>query len=123
MVHVNSFVRVIDNSGVFVIKCIKIYGKAPNSVGVVGDTVLCVIKHCKSNISIKYGDFSKGVIVRSKLRVKRSSSIQIFSDFEAIVLINDRGLPVGTRIRGFVFLELAKKAVFARLLIIAAGVI
>ena len=72
---------------------------------------------------IKYNDIMKGVIVRSSTALSRIGPLRISSDNSAIILVNERLLPLGSRIYGFVFLELAKKAIFSRILVIATAVI
>ena len=59
--------------------------------------------------SVKKGEVSKAVVVRTKKEIGRSDGSYIRFDDNAVVLINDQFEPKGTRIFGPVARELREK--------------
>ncbi len=109
MVFLGGFLQVCDNSGVKLVKCLKIYGRRPKNYGKVGDIVLVNIKRIKKFTKIKRKDVYKGIIVRVKKKVKRPDGSFINFSKNSIVLLNNRGTPLGTRIFGPVSKDLRIK--------------
>lgn len=109
MVFLGGFLQVCDNSGVKLVKCLKIYGRQPKNYGKVGDIVLVNIKRIKKFTKIKRKDVYKGIIVRVKKKVKRPDGSFINFSKNSIVLLNNRGTPLGTRIFGPVSKDLRIK--------------
>ena len=67
------------------------------------------IREAIPNSKIPKGSVHKAVIVRAKKSIRRADGSYIRSDDNAVVLVNDAGEPVGTRIFGPVFRELRSK--------------
>jgi large subunit ribosomal protein L14 len=75
----------------------------------VGDIIVVSIKNAVPGGTVKKGDMSKAVIVRTKKEVGRSDGSYVRFDDNAVVLINDQYEPKGTRIFGPVARELREK--------------
>ncbi|MFN3695396.1 MAG: 50S ribosomal protein L14, partial [Ignavibacterium sp.] len=75
----------------------------------VGDTIVVSVKSAIPNGTVKKGEVSRAVVVRTKKEVRRKDGTYIRFDENAAVLINNQGEPRGTRIFGPVARELREK--------------
>jgi large subunit ribosomal protein L14 len=71
--------------------------------------IMVAIKEAIPHATVKKGEISKAVIVRTAKGVRRDDGSYIKFDRNACVLINAQGEPVGTRIFGPVARELRWK--------------
>ena len=67
------------------------------------------VKNALPNGNIKKGAVSKAVVVRTKKEVRRNDGSYIKFDDNAVVLLNNTGEMIGTRIFGPVARELREK--------------
>jgi large subunit ribosomal protein L14 len=109
MIYTGSILHVCDNSGVKLVKCLKILGRKPRSCGKVGDIIVVNIQKIKIFSKIKKKEIYKAVIVRLKKKIKRIDGSYINFSKNSIVLLNNKGVPIGTRIFGPVSKELRIK--------------
>jgi large subunit ribosomal protein L14 len=109
MVQEYTRLNVADNTGAKKVMCIRIYGGSGRRFASVGDIIMVAVKQAMPNSSIKKGDKSKAVIVRTKKEKRRKDGSYIRFDENAAVLINDANEPKGTRIFGPVARELREK--------------
>ena len=109
MIHNETSLVVADNSGARSVKVFRLYGGSPRKVSSIGDVVLCSVKDAIPNGKVKKSDVVKGVIVRVKHPVLRKDGSTIAFDDNAIVLIDNDGNPIGTRVFGPVARELRDK--------------
>ncbi|KAB2841438.1 50S ribosomal protein L14, partial [bacterium] len=75
----------------------------------IGDVIVVSVKEALPDSKVKKGDVKKGVIVRTRKEISRVDGSYIRFDQNSIVLINDAGEPIGTRIFGPVARELRAK--------------
>lgn len=87
-----------------------------------GDYVIVSIKTHKPHKKVKKGELYKAVLVRVGYRVKRQGNITVQCTSCAVVLVNNRELPLGSRILSPVMRELRIKNHF-KILSLAPGVI
>lgn len=106
MVQMQSKLRVADNSGAKVVKCVKVLGGSRRRYARVGDIIVVAIQDAVPGSKIKKGDVAKAVVVRTKSHIKRSDGSYISFDDNAVVMINAAKEPIGTRIFGPVAREL-----------------
>ena len=116
MIQIGSYLKVCDNSGIIKIKCFCILGKGKKANGNIGDIIVGSIKEInpitlKTTANYKKGDIIKAVIVSINGIIKRSNYTLKYTNSN-VVIINNQGLPLGTRINGIVFLELRKKKMY-----------
>ncbi len=109
MIHNETSLVVADNSGARSVKVFRLYGGSHRKVSSIGDVVLCAVKDAIPNGKVKKSDVVKGVIVRVKHPVLRKDGSTIAFDDNAIVLIDNDGNPIGTRVFGPVARELRDK--------------
>ena len=109
MIHNETSLVVADNSGARSVKVFRLYGGSHRKVSSIGDVVLCSVKDAIPNGKVKKSDVVKGVIVRVKHPVLRKDGSTMAFDDNAIVLIDNDGNPIGTRVFGPVARELRDK--------------
>ena len=106
MIHNETNLVVADNSGARSVRVFRLYGGSHRKTSSIGDVVLCAVKDATPNGKVKKSDVVKGVVVRVKHPVQRKDGSTIAFDDNAIVLIDNDGNPIGTRVFGPVAREL-----------------
>lgn len=109
MVQNETNLVVADNSGARSVRVFRQYGGSHRKVSSLGDIVLCAVKEATPNGKVKKSDVVKGVIVRVKYPVQRKDGSTICFDDNAVVIVDNDGNPVGTRVFGPVARELREK--------------
>ena len=109
MVQNETNLVVADNSGARSVRVFRQYGGSHRKVSSLGDIVLCAVKEATPNGRVKKSDVVKGVIVRVKYPVQRKDGSTIRFDDNAVVIVDNDGNPVGTRVFGPVARELREK--------------
>lgn len=97
MICINSQLKVSDNSGARVVKCIRVYNK--KKFGTVGDLLLISIIRYNPKKKLKKGELHKAILIRTCAIVHDNNSYLKFND-NAVVLLNKKQLPIGTRLFG-----------------------
>lgn len=109
MIQEETNLVVADNSGAKKVRCIKVLGGSGRKYASLGDLVVVAVKAAIPNGTVKKGEVSRAVIVRTKKEVRRKDGSYIRFDENAAVLINPQNEPRGTRIFGPVARELREK--------------
>lgn len=109
MIQEETNLVVADNSGAKKVRCIRVLGGSRRRYASVGDTIVVSVKSAMPNGTVKKGEVSRAVIVRTKKEVRRKDGSYISFDENAAVLINPQNEPRGTRIFGPVARELRDK--------------
>ena len=109
MIQMQSILTAADNSGAKKLMCIKVLGGSKRKYASVGDLIVVSIREALPNSKVKKGDVKRAVIVRTKKEIRRADGSYIKFDVNSAVLVNDAGVPVGTRIFGPVARELRAK--------------
>jgi large subunit ribosomal protein L14 len=109
MIQEYSRLNVADNTGAKKVMCIRVLGGSKRKYASIGDIIVVSVKQSLPNASVKKGDVSKAVIVRTTKEKRRKDGSYIRFDENAAVLINEAGEPKGTRIFGPVARELREK--------------
>ena len=109
MVIQETTLVVADNSGARLVRVFRQYGGSHKKTSSLGDIVLCAVKEAIPNGKVKKSDVVKGVIVRVKHPVQRKDGSTISFDDNAVVIVDNEGAPVGTRVFGPVARELRDK--------------
>ena len=108
MLQLCSVCEVADNSGAKRAAIIGVLGKR-KSYGEIGDIVKAHIKEAAPDGAVKKSEVVDAVIVRTKKAIRRSDGSYLRFDNNAVVLTDDKGEPIGTRIFGPVTRELRAK--------------
>jgi len=109
MIQMQTKLDVADNSGAKVVQCIKVLGGSKRMTAGIGDVIVVAVQQALSSGKMKKGEVKRAVIVRTIYPVKREDGSLISFDKNSVVIINQAGEPVGTRIFGPVARELRSK--------------
>ena len=109
MIQVQTELFVADNTGAKKIECIKVLGGSKRRYASIGDTIVVSIKEAIPRGKVKKGSVHKAVIVRTKQGIFRNDGSKVKFDNNAVVIIDDKNEPIGTRIFGPVTRELRFK--------------
>ena len=109
MIQEETNLIVADNSGAKKVRCIRVLGGSGRKYASVGDLIVVSVKAAIPNGTVKKGEVSRAVIVRTKKEVRRKDGSYIRFDENAAVLITNQNEPKGTRIFGPVARELREK--------------
>ena len=109
MIQQETRLTVADNTGAKEVLCFKVLGGSKRRYASVGDLIVVTVKQAIPNSSVKKGEVSTAVVVRTKKEIRRRDGSYIRFDENAAVLLNAQGEPRGTRIFGPVARELREK--------------
>ena len=122
MIRMRTILDVADNTGAKKASCIGVIGRSGRLIAEVGDIISANIKEATTDGTIKRGEVVKGVIVRTKNKIRRPDGTSIRFDTNALVIIDPQKNPKGTRIFGPVPRELRDKG-FMKIISLAPEVI
>jgi len=122
MIQEYSRLTVADNTGAKSVMCFRILGGSRRRSASLGDIIVVSIKSAIPAGSVKKGEVSKAVVVRTKKEVRRKDGSYIKFDDNAAVLLDDKLEPRGTRIFGPVARELREKK-FMKIISLASEVL
>ena len=109
MIQQESILKVADNSGAKLVKCIKVIGGSKRRYASIGDIIVVSARDVIPNGPVKKGAILKGVIVRIAREYRREDGSYIKFDDNAVVIIDANKNPKGTRVFGPVARELREK--------------
>jgi large subunit ribosomal protein L14 len=109
MIQQESRLTVADNSGAKEVLCIRVLGGTRRKYASVGDKIIVSVKKALPSGNIKKGTVAKAVVVRTSKEIRRADGSYIRFDDNAVVLLNNTGEMIGTRIFGPVSRELREK--------------
>ena len=109
MIQTETNLVVADNSGARSVRVFRLKGGSYRKSCSIGDIVTCAVKEAIPNGRVKKSDIVRGVIVRTKHPINRPDGSTIAFDDNAVVLIDNEGAPIGTRVFGPVARELHDK--------------
>ncbi|ABD43433.1 50S ribosomal protein L14 [Anaplasma phagocytophilum] len=98
MIQKNAILDVADNSGARKVLCIGFLGGKKSAT--VGDVIVVSAKVAAPKGRVTKGKVYKAVIVRVKGPIRRLDGSIIRFSSNAVVLVNDQGDPLGTRVFG-----------------------
>ncbi len=109
MVQQESRLGVADNSGAKEVLCIRVLGGTKRRYASIGDKIVVTVKSAIPSGNIKKGAVATAVVVRTRTEIRRNDGSYIRFDDNAVVLLNQAGEMMGTRIFGPVARELRDK--------------
>ena len=109
MIQAETVLTAADNSGARRIMCIKVLGGSRRRYARIGDLIKVTIKDAIPRGRVKKGEIYSAVVVRTRHGVRRSDGSVIRFDGNAVVMLNSKLEPIGTRIFGPVTRELRAK--------------
>ena len=109
MIQVQTELNVADNTGARIVECIKVLGGSKRRYASVGDSIVVSVKDAIPNGKVKKGAVYRAVVVRTKYSIHRNDGSKVKFDNNAVVITDEKGEPIGTRIFGPVTRELRSK--------------
>ena len=109
MIQQETRLKVADNTGAKEILCIKVLGGSKRRYAGVGDLIVVSVKDALPNGKVKKGSVHKAVVVRTKKEIFRKDGSKVQFDSNSVVLTDEKGEPIGTRIFGPVTTELRSR--------------
>merc|ERR1712078_922241 len=126
MIQQQTILRVADNSGAKIAKCIKVLGGFKKRYAYLGDMIVISIQKLR-NKSKKIAKVSKGevfraLVIRTKARSNKKDGSSFMLQENSVILINKQGNPIGTRILGPIP-KMLKKKKFMKFISLSIGLI
>jgi len=109
MLQQESRLKVADNTGAKEVLTIRVLGGTKRRYASVGDKIVVAIKSVSPNGTVKKGEVSTAVVIRTLKEVRRADGTYIRFDDNACVLLDSAGEMKGTRVFGPVARELRDK--------------
>lgn len=108
MIAEETQLTVADNTGAKKVKCFRILGQR-KKYAYVGDIIKVSVREAQPNSVIKKGSVHRALIIRTKHPVARWDGSHLRFDNNAVVLVDEKLNPIGSRIFGPVARELRDK--------------
>jgi len=122
MIQTESMLKVADNSGAKMIKCIRVLGGTRRRYAQIGDIIVAAVKVAEPRRPVKKHDVVKAVIIRQRKALRRSDGSYIRFDDNAAVILDAAKNPKGGRIFGPVARELREKG-FDKIINLASDIV
>jgi len=112
MIQVGTKLQIIDNSGGQVAQCIRIKRKDRAKVG---DTIVVAVQSAlpqgiTSNAKhrVKKGDLYPALVIQTKKSINRPDGSSIKNTQNSVILLTEKGTPLGTRVTSAFNFEIRK---------------
>ncbi len=122
MLQLRSILDVADNTGARKASLICVLRKMGSFNADIGDVVRVNIKESIPGATVKKGEMALAVVVRTRHDIRRPDGSILRFDRNAIVIIDDKDNPRGTRVFGPIARELRDKN-FSKIISLAPEVI
>jgi len=109
MIQENTLLKVADNSGAKIVRCFRILGGTRRRYAGVGDLIVASVQIAEPRKQVKKKEIVRAVVVRSRNAVRRKDGSYVRFDENAVVLVDAKKLPRGTRIFGPIPREIKDK--------------
>ena len=122
MIQMQSMLDVADNTGARRVMCFKVLGGSKRRYASIGDVIKVSIKDAQPRGRVKKGEVYNAVVVRTAKGIRRNDGSLVKFDNNAVVILNAKLEPIGTRIFGPVTREL-RTAQFMKIISLAPEVL
>ncbi len=109
MIQERSILKVADNSGAKTVRCFRVLGGSRKRYAGLGDILIASVQTAEPRKAIKKKDVVKAVLVRHRHPLRRADGTVLRFDENAVVLIDEKKEPKGTRIFGPLPREIKEK--------------
>jgi len=106
MIQPQTLLNVADNTGAKKVMCIKVLGGSKRRYAGIGDLIVVAVKHAAVKGVVKSHSVQRAVVVRTKNNIRRKDGSYLRFDDNAVVIVNNDGMPKGTRVFGPIAREL-----------------
>ena len=108
MIREETDLMVADNTGAKRVRCFRVLGQRKRFAHV-GDIIKVAVKEAQPGGLVKSGEVCTALIVRTKHVIRRADGSSLRFDNNAVVLVDEKRNPIGSRILGPVARELREK--------------
>ena len=105
MICEQTDLRVADNTGARRARCFRVLGQRKRYAHV-GDIIKVSVKEAQPNGMVKKGQVCTALVVRTTHPIRRSDGTSLRFDENAVVLLDEKRAPMGSRVFGPVAREL-----------------
>lgn len=102
MIQQQTILRVADNSGAKIVKCIKVLGGFKKRFAKSGNVIVVSIKELRNKSrrtsKVKKGEVYKALIITTKAKQISKDGSAIFFQNNSVSLMNNQGKPLASRI-------------------------
>ena len=102
MIQQQTILKVADNSGAKIVKCIKILGGFKKRYAKLGEIIVVSIKKLrnksKKTTKLFKGGIFHALVIKTKFKYKKKDGSTFFLKENSAVLLNKQGNPIGSRI-------------------------
>lgn len=106
MIQLQTYLTVADNTGAKQAMCMMVLGGSKRRYARIGDRIKIVVKSAEPRGTVKKKTIELAVVVRMRGLTRRKDGSGIRFDDNACVIIQEDGMPKGTRVFGPVAREL-----------------
>ncbi len=115
MIQLGTNLKVADNSGAKILRCIHVLGGSGRRYARVGDVIVGTVKFAEPRREVKKHNVVRALVVRQKKELRRNDGSYIrFDDNACVILEGKTKEPKGGRILGPVAKEVKEKG-FAKI--------
>jgi large subunit ribosomal protein L14 len=100
MLQERSIIKVADNSGARIVRCFRVLGGSRKRYAHIGDVLIASVQTAEPRKALKKKDIVKCLVVRTRQPLRRVDGTQLRFDENAVVIIDEKREPKGTRIFG-----------------------
>ena len=122
MIQAETFLAVADNTGAKLVKCFKVLGGSKRRTAGVGDVIVVSVKEATPKAIAKKKSIQRAVIVRTKNDIQRRDGSSLRFDENAVVILDEKKEPKGTRVFGPIARELRERG-YQKIISQAPGVL
>ena len=127
MIQVQTLLKVADNSGGKVVRCLKILKKGTKPrYGKIGDVIVVSVQKIRAKNKLTYkvkkGDVLYAVIIKTKNGLNRKLGLSYSFNENSVVLLNKQFKPLASRVLGLVPRELRNEK-FSKIISLSSGTI
>lgn len=109
MIQERTILKVADNTGAKTVRCFRVLGGSRKRYAEVGDIIIASVQVAEPRKGVKKKDIVKAVVVRQRKPMRREDGSYIRFDDNAVVLIDEKMEPRGTRLFGPLPREIKEK--------------
>ena len=108
MIMEETDLTVADNTGARRVRCFRVLGQRKRYAGV-GDLVRLSVKEAQPGGMVKKGQKCLGLVVRTRHHIQRPDGTSVRFEDNAVVIVDEKLNPLGSRVFGPVARELREK--------------
>nr|YP_011008326.1 ribosomal protein L14 [Scytothamnus australis]WBP70297.1 ribosomal protein L14 [Scytothamnus australis] len=104
MIRAQTVLKIVDNSGAKVVKCIKVKNKNGKSYANIGDVILVAVQSLRPRygrrvrLKMNKSEVHHAVVVQTRRLYRNRNGVGVCFNSNSAALITPKGKPLGTRI-------------------------